>query len=56
MNTLYLVDQDAKQIAYSPPPSRYTGALNVNVVATVPSAETLIWSGSLMISENGKIF
>jgi len=56
IKTLYFVDQDANVIAYSPPPSRYTGALKLNVVATVPSAEILISAGSLIISENGSIF
>jgi len=43
MNTLYLVDHDAKHIAYSVlSPSRYTGASNVNLVATVPFVDTLI--------------
>ena len=57
MNTLYLVDHDAKHIAYSVlSPSRYTGASKVNLVATVPFVDTLIWSGALIISENGKIF
>ena len=43
MNTLYLVDHDANAIAYSVfSPSRYTGDSNVNLVATVPFAETLI--------------
>ena len=56
IKTLYFVDQDANVIAYSPPPSRYTGALKLNVVATVPSAEILISAGSLIISEKGSIF
>ena len=41
MNTLYFVDHDAKQIAYSVlSPARYTGASKVNLVGTVPFAET----------------
>ena len=51
MNTLYLVDHEAKHIAYSVlSPSRYTGASNVNLVATVPFEDTLISSGGLIIS------
>ena len=47
---------DAKQIAYSVfPPSTYTGALKLTVVATEPSAEVITSSGASTISENGRI-
>ena len=42
MYTLYLVDCDAIQIAYSVLPSKNTGASNSNEVAILPSAERLI--------------
>ena len=56
MYTLYFVEFDARQTQYSCPPSRYTGALNTNEVATDPSPDVEIWFGSNIISENGRIF
>ena len=47
---------DAKQIQYSLPPSRYTGALKTTDVAIDPSPDISISSGSKIISENGIMF
>ena len=56
MNTLYLVELDNKVTQYSLPPSTYTGALNWIFVATDPSPEVWISSGSKTTSEKGRTF
>ena len=42
MKTLYFADADNKQIAYSVAGERYTGYLNVNLVATDPFVDVVI--------------
>ena len=56
-NTLYFVEFDFKQIAYSEfPPSKYTGDLNSNEVAIDPSAEVWTSSGVIATLVPGIIF
>ena len=56
IKTLYFVETDARHIAYSVPPSRYTGALKLIRVATDPLLDILIWLGSKLTSEKGRTF
>ena len=42
IQTLYSVDGEITTKAYSPPPSRYTGESNVNLVAAEASVDIVI--------------
>ena len=53
MKTLYFADAESIHIAYSVDGDRYTGEVKLNLVATDPLVDVVIWSGYKLICEKG---